>query len=59
MTMDPYEEEVVEERPVVRRRRYYGPVGDPLGGIVSLIVVLFIIWLILELLGVVHLTNAF
>ncbi len=52
--MDPYrepvEEEVVETRRTVPvRRRYYGPAGDPFGGLISLLVLIFVVLLILDL----------
>lgn len=62
---EPVEEEVVETRrttvpadqQIVRRR--YVSAGDPLGGIVGLIVLVLVILLILELLGVINLTARF
>ena len=53
--MDPYgEEEVVVERPVQREvvRRRYGPVGDPLGGIIGLLVIVIVAIVLLRLLNI-------
>lgn len=56
---DPVEEEVVEtrrrvpvEREVVTRR--YGPVGDPIGSIIGLIVLIAVVLFVLELFGVIN-----
>ncbi len=61
---DRVEEEVLEpprtvpvQREVVRRRYGYG--GNPLGGIVGLIVLVLVLLLIFELLGVLNLTTLF
>ena len=55
VSTDPYEEEVIEERPVRREvvRRRYGPVGDPLSSIIGLIVVVIIVFVLLRFLNII------